>query len=390
MHPHVQPRQGFALATAIVMIVVIGALIAGAFYGSTNEFRTGRNALYQERALTAAEFGQAEVLKDWIVDSAIAMKYGDVRTRTTTVESGATASVRVTRLNHLTWLAVSEGRVAAGTDMQSRRRTGLLIRHEVPNVRMLGALTTDNRTDIAGSGSLSGADANPTGWQCDPAGATRPGVVNDNAADVVSGGTCSGFTCVSGSPQVKVDPEAADPTTYDEFGGFDYDSLATLANIVLNLTSKLTLNTIVPAYDASGACVKTNMKNWGEPVRNSPATTCETYFPIVHAKGPALLELSNGRGQGILLVDGNLAINGQFEWFGPIIVKGTVKIDGLGNKVIGGVMAKGEGCTIGGPVKFCNYVAGTAHIQFSRCALLSTMMSRATPVVATRAWADLF
>jgi Tfp pilus assembly protein PilX len=50
-------REGFALAVAMVAIVVIGALIAGAFFTSTQEYRIGRNSLIDQRAFAAAEAG---------------------------------------------------------------------------------------------------------------------------------------------------------------------------------------------------------------------------------------------------------------------------------------------------------------------------------------------
>ena len=45
MLPSSKRREGFALAVAMVAIVVIGALIAGAFFTSTQEYRIGRNSL---------------------------------------------------------------------------------------------------------------------------------------------------------------------------------------------------------------------------------------------------------------------------------------------------------------------------------------------------------
>src|SRR5688572_23861770 len=67
------PRRGIALVTAILGILVIGALVSGIFFASNQNYRAGRNALYQERALTAAEFGQNAVLRDWNVDTAFLM-----------------------------------------------------------------------------------------------------------------------------------------------------------------------------------------------------------------------------------------------------------------------------------------------------------------------------
>ena len=52
-----RPRRGFALAVAIFAIVVIGALVAGIFYASTQQYRIGRNQVLQARADAIAEYG---------------------------------------------------------------------------------------------------------------------------------------------------------------------------------------------------------------------------------------------------------------------------------------------------------------------------------------------
>ena len=386
MSAHTSRRDGFALATALVAIVLVGLLIAGSFFGSTQEFRAGRNALQQERAITAAEFGQAQVLDQFNTDAARAMARGQVATQTIAVQSGTTASVAVTKLNTLTFLVASEGTTAMGTDLAARRRTGMLIRLDVPELPIYGAVTTAGTTRVAGNQTTSGADQNPTGWDCDEAGPARAGYVNDNAADVTPTGVCSGGVCITGSPKIAADPLAGDPETYDEFGGISYDSLTKLANVTYTIATTPTLDNIYPSYTGTGACNKLDMKNWGEPQRNATPAKCESYFPIIHLKGPGTITLKLGRAQGMLLVDGNLVINGQFEFYGPIIVKGNVKTAGVGNKVVGGIMAANQGCLVAP----CNQLEGTSHLQFSRCAIMSTLIARANPVLATRSWADLF
>ena len=112
----------------------------------------------------------------------------------------------------------------------------------------------------------------------------------------------------------------------------------------------------------------------------------ERHFPIIHIKGAGTVTLRNGKAQGLLLVDGNLTINGLFTFSGPIIVKGNVTTAGTGNKVVGGIMAANIGCT----TTPCNKLEGESHLQFSRCATMSTLIARAEPVLATRSWADLF
>ena len=50
-------ERGMALAVAIFALIVIGALVAGAFFAGHLEQRTGRNTLYAAQAADAAEIG---------------------------------------------------------------------------------------------------------------------------------------------------------------------------------------------------------------------------------------------------------------------------------------------------------------------------------------------
>ena len=59
-------RRGFALLVALAALVIIGGLIVGAFFASTQEFRIGRNTVLQARALTAAEFGLNSALRNGV------------------------------------------------------------------------------------------------------------------------------------------------------------------------------------------------------------------------------------------------------------------------------------------------------------------------------------
>ena len=65
MSPMLSRRSGFALPVAVFAIVIIGALVAGAFFASTQEFRIGTNTIQQTRALGAAEFGLNETHANW-------------------------------------------------------------------------------------------------------------------------------------------------------------------------------------------------------------------------------------------------------------------------------------------------------------------------------------
>src|SRR5215208_78478 len=103
-------REGFALAVAMVAIVVIGALIAGAFFTSTQEYRIGRNSLVDQRAYTAAEAGVTQPIQGWLRSLNISMEPGVtlLKPDTLRIEGGGYAVRRVTRLDKYTFWVTSD------------------------------------------------------------------------------------------------------------------------------------------------------------------------------------------------------------------------------------------------------------------------------------------
>src|SRR5215210_8277727 len=101
----IRNRDGMALGIVLMAIFVITILILGAYYTSTQEFRLGSNALVQNRALSAAEFGHGAIYQSWD------RNWNSFRAGTTFVRAyapgdGSVDTVRVTKLNSLTFLAV--------------------------------------------------------------------------------------------------------------------------------------------------------------------------------------------------------------------------------------------------------------------------------------------
>src|ERR687883_1079744 len=108
-----RPRTGSALDLVLFPIVLISLLIAGAWFTAMQEFRVGRNSLTQVRALTAAEFGQDSAYSGWD------KKWNSFRAGSTFVRAyapgdGSVDTVRITKLNSLSFLIVSEGRAGSG------------------------------------------------------------------------------------------------------------------------------------------------------------------------------------------------------------------------------------------------------------------------------------
>ena len=62
-------ERGMALAVAIFALVIVGALIAGAFFAGTQEQRVGENQRRVQASFGVAEAGVQERVMSWKPDS---------------------------------------------------------------------------------------------------------------------------------------------------------------------------------------------------------------------------------------------------------------------------------------------------------------------------------
>ena len=65
MKPILSNERGMALAVAIFALVVVGALVAGAFFAGTQEQRVGENSRRLTQSFGAAETGLNEIIRKW-------------------------------------------------------------------------------------------------------------------------------------------------------------------------------------------------------------------------------------------------------------------------------------------------------------------------------------
>src|SRR5260370_6982419 len=65
MKPILSNERGMALAVAIFALVVVGALVAGAFFAGTQEQRVGANSRRLTQSFGAAETGLNEIIRKW-------------------------------------------------------------------------------------------------------------------------------------------------------------------------------------------------------------------------------------------------------------------------------------------------------------------------------------
>lgn len=371
-------RKGIAIVAALGGIVVIGALIAGVFFVSSQESEISGGSLVHEKAFRAAELGLNTTLANWDAPTMYSMTTGGTRTF---AYSGTdwVDTVVVTKLTGRAYSLLSTATAGSGRFARSRKKTLLSVRLSSPDFKFLGALTVRGATQIGGSSVISGTNTNPSGWSdCPPANDTLAGVAIADSLQITYSGTAH---VVTGSPKILQDASAGDTARYFTFGDEDWETLTAAANKVI--TGTTTFSSINPVV-TDGVCDKSSLTNWGAPVHTSPANPCENYFPIIHHQGSAsTLKLSGAKGQGILLVDGDLEISGGFEFYGPVIVRGRIKTTGTGGKLNGGVMAANV-------MLDQNTVLGDATIIYSGCAVEKAIAGSANPRrIVHRAWTEV-
>lgn len=373
-------RKGFALAIAIVAIVIIGVLVAGAFFTSMQDMRVGANSMVQQRAFAIAEAGLNTAVAGF--DTLDLDTLGNGRTRIdgpVSVGQGRNAgSYRLwaTRLNDRTYWLVSEGTADAAFPTATSRMTNIVLRLRGFRLATSAAITGRVTMDIGDRVDVSGTGPPPSGWtECsayvDPG---MPGIIAP-AGVVVAEDVGSDVT---GNPSgVARNAIAADSATYTNFGDLD------LASLIAGADRPSVSGILSPMPSSTGSvCDRSAALNWGDRNRSSPAGPCESFFPVVYA--PGNLDLRNGRGQGILIVAGDLVLSGNFDYAGVVIIGGELRTVNDGNDIWGTVLARG----LGGRSA---YLRGNMELRYSLCTIREAVraVARATPVTQ-RAWADLF
>ena len=190
----------------------------------------------------------------------------------------------------------------------------------LPPITTPGALYVQSPLNIIGNARVLGVD------QC--GGANLPGVtttLDQSTVSISNNALVTGAGSTSGTPPSVLDhgPVLDVPAMIDNWKNS--------ANYAYNMVS----------------ATQTGM-TWGDPAEGAtlqnPSTCSEknvVYYNTRNASGTETdLKLTNSSGCGILMVDGDLEVNGGFSWYGVVLVTGMVKYTGGGGKnVTGGVIS---------------------------------------------------
>ena len=371
-----------ALGLAIVVLMVVEMIVAGAYFVAIQEARVGESARRLQQSFGVAEEGVFDVLRSWDPATYNARPAYPLDSlpvpRAVSQHQTGTYGGYVYRLNGELYLIDITARAPAGG--AARQRIGLLAHVRPLHMGIEAPVTSGKGARLWGQVAIDGNDGFPPGWlPCGSPDSTRAGI-RTGRGPVSQAGPAR----VVGSPPVEIAPGSVD-SAFSGFGDVDYAQLAGRANSVL--PGGLFGSGIGPAV-VNGRCDETVATNWGDGT--NPDRPCGDYFPIVHITGDATL--SGVQGQGTLLVDGSLAVRGGLEWYGIVLVRGTVLFapDGGGSTAIwGAIIARDSIVAVMGPG--ARPGRGSVTINYSKCPIVKALEPIAPALMLrTRGWVGLF
>jgi hypothetical protein len=369
----VKDERGMALVGAFLMLLLMGALVSATFGPTLLEGRLAENTRRSSKAFDVAEYGLVDAVGQWSSYDWNALAVWDSTSFTGSVPNGAgTYEGTVRRLSDDVFLMDVTGWDAS---QRARRRVAQLLKLQLLEIDIQAALTTRGPTKIGGSAEINGNDTHPGQWACGAADSSMSGVRVADAGDLETTGTqCSDGGCLFGNPPVEVDTTVSEDTFF-QYGDVGWDELVAMADLLMaSGTYKIQPSVI------GGVCNVVDKSNWGDPL--TPTSPCFGRFPIIYAPGD--LTVNGDVGQGILLVGGDLSVQGGFEFYGIVIVRGRLKTTGTGGHFNGSLMAANVDLDD-------NTVLGDALVQFSSC-VVRRALAAASPgaPLRSRGWLQPF
>jgi hypothetical protein len=366
------------MVLVLFALVLLGVLVTAAVAVTRLDRATANNSVYAAEAQSAAEAGLVTLAAAWTPSMALSIPIWDGTPLTEW--SGGLQSLgsnplivhvdSVRRLNRQLFLIRSIGRrLDAGGGVLAELEVGQLLRTVRPTVGVNAALTVVDPLSLTGNAFfVSGINTLPPSWpagECDPLDSRGVDDLVGIRSASATGVQPADLDNVDGFPRrdVPADPSVT-ASTFTDFLDFTYSSLASQPGVKVLTGSPV--SGVGPLVDATGQCDQSAPLNFGEPLRNPPegaaVLACIEYRPVVNATGVSTQFAPGARGQGILLVDGDLDLVGGFEWAGLIIVRGQLTVTGTGNSIYGAVLARGGSIATG--------TAGLdLDLQYSACAV---------------------
>lgn len=295
-------EAGMALPMAVLALALVGALAASSFVLGLSDLRAGRATLALADALGRADVRAAEAVLELRPADLAAIPLGS----TVADPSGGDEAVAIGRLStHVFLVSASAEALQGGV----ARRVAILVRLEAPALALGQALSTPGAVALDPFAGVYQAPPDSPLSCRDPARPAEPG-----------------------------EPQEG----YVSDGYEDLAIWASRATVTLPEGSDVTPRPLT----SGAACVTEDTQNWGDPA--DPEGACGLHFPVVHVPGD--LAVRGGVGQGVLVVDGDLDLEGEFDFRGVVLVGGELRTGAGGAAVAGAVQvgaASGGGVTLG-------------------------------------------
>lgn len=319
-------RRGAALLVTLVFATLLGWLSLALHHVSLGAHRRSaarRDVVVATAGATAGLWG---VLRDARVHAFDTLHVGDPPVVVRRAAGSALVEVRAVRISPVTWQLVA---TAWFPDTVLARRTvrqaTMVVRQDLPDIGGLAALTVRDAVGVVGSGEVIGTDttSSPLLAGCLPG----TGVAGVAMPDTLRR---TGTGRIVGVPPLIEDATAGTMAPYNGYGSESWGTLTARAQLRLAAGAVITPGPVT----AFAACDTTVVSNWGEPSGTGP---CARHAPLILARGS--VELRGGRGQGMLLVDGDLTVSGGARFDGIVIVRDDVRTGPGGGVLRGAVLA---------------------------------------------------
>jgi hypothetical protein len=349
-------RRGFAIPTALLIIAALTIMVAGGFSLVSAERRSVADQKSQINAFRIAEQGLEIFLvkRDSLMAGHPGYSHVPGLTPDTAViaMTGGVATVTLTRLRPVrgsqSGLYVARSRgvetvgAYAGTPQGVRTVAQYVLWEPAPMQILAGWTALSGFQQNGGAGTLGGIDV------CGDSAAVAGVVVPVNPG-------YQGKTIAVGDP--PIDSVAPDSVAIDWNG-------------ILNGGAIAPTITMPPGSWPTAAMTA------------SFADTLSTYYPIIRVNGDFSLPSS---GTGMLIVTGNLTLNGSVGWRGVLLVGGDITSNG--NNGILGATVSGLNVKLGTyvPVSTGN---GTKSYNYDSCEVAKATTSIGALVTLRNTWVD--
>jgi hypothetical protein len=366
-------ERGAVLALVVVILFVLGGLAGTAFILGFAEQRVGRKFVRYQQASAAADAGAYAPLVAWDARTYNRLAVGDSATFAGETGDGTGFYAgAVTRLGSRLFLVSAEGWSA---DAEVRQRAGAILQLRPLSLTIKAALETRTPLHLEPTVRITGIDARPYGWSCPAPADTLPGVripTPDPGSVPWSG--CEPAACVEGAPPFESSTPGLGPGAFV----LDESLLGDLRAVAAHVLSGGTVQP-QPVVE-NGSCVTAAASNWGHPF--DPGGPCGDHFSAIYSIGD--LTVAGGQGQGVLVVEGDLTVSADFQFFGVVVVVGSFSSLGSGGLIVGAVIA-------GNDAFETQTLGGATRIQYSSCAVGKSLAGIGRGLLLReRSWLDRY